>query len=74
MKQEVSREEFLESLIEIYEHIVSEQAKLNRQLIDYLKQQKESIVVTIDSKELANQLNSVDQKNISQVKHQESGQ
>lgn len=73
MKQEVSREEFLESLIEIYEHIVSEQAKLNRQLIDYLKQQKESIVVTIDSKELANQLNSVDQKNISQVKHQESG-
>lgn len=74
MKQEVSREEFLESLIEIYEHIVSEQAKLNRQLIDYLKQQKESIVVTINSKELANQLNSVDQKNISQVKHQESGQ
>lgn len=74
MKQEVSREEFLESLIEIYEYIVSKQAKLNRQLIDYLKQQKESIVVTIDSKELANQLNSVDQKNISQVKHQESGQ
>lgn len=74
MKQEVSREEFLESLIEIYEYIVSEQAKLNRQLIDYLKQQKESIVVTIDSKELANQLNSVDQKNISQMKHQESGQ
>lgn len=66
------RELFLISLIEFYEEIVFKQAKLNRQLIDYLKQQKESIAVTIDSKELANCLNSVDQKSVFRTKHQES--
>lgn len=66
------RELFLISLIEFYEEIVFKQAKLNRQLIDYLKQQKESIAVTIDSKELTNCLNSVDQKSVFRTKHQES--
>ena len=66
------RELFLISLIEFYEEIVFKQAKLNRQLIGCLKQQKESIAVTIDSKELANCLNSVDQKSAFRTKHQES--
>ncbi|WP_270982421.1 hypothetical protein [Streptococcus agalactiae] len=47
------REEFLIRLIDLHEHITSKCLELNRELINYLKEQKEPIELTIDSKTLA---------------------
>lgn len=63
------REEFLIGLIDLYEHIASECLKLNRELINYLKEQKEPIELTIDSEKLTERLDAIDQSNISQAKH-----
>lgn len=63
------REEFLIRLIDLHEHITSKCLELNRELINYLKEQKELIELTIDSKTLAEKLEITDQSNISQAKH-----
>ncbi|CNE66375.1 TPA: hypothetical protein U9K42_001789 [Streptococcus agalactiae] len=63
------REEFLIRLIDLHEHITSKCLELNRELINYLKEQKEPIELTIDSKTLAEKLEITDQSNISQAKH-----
>lgn len=63
------REEFLIRLIDLHEHIISKCLELNRELINYLKEQKEPIELTIDSKMLAEKLEITDKSNISQAKH-----
>ena len=54
MENENTRLEFYIALIELYENIVQKQAKLNRQLIDFLKKEKEPIEMKIDSEKISN--------------------
>lgn len=53
MEKENTRLEFYIALIELYEDIVQKQAKLNRQLIDFLKKEKEPIEIKIDSEKIS---------------------
>lgn len=53
MEKENTRLEFYIALIELYENIVQKQAKLNRQLIDFLKKEKEPIEMKIDSEKIS---------------------
>ena len=53
MEKENTRLEFYIALIELYENIVQKQAKLNRQLIDFLKKEKEPIEIKIDSEKIS---------------------
>ena len=53
MEKENTRLEFYIALIELYEDIVQKQAKLNRQLIDFLKKEKEPIEMKIDSEKIS---------------------
>lgn len=53
MEKENTRLEFYIALIELYEDIVQKQAKLNRELIDYLKKEKEPIEIKIDSEKIS---------------------
>lgn len=53
MEKENTRLEFYIVLIELYEDIVQKQAKLNRQLIDFLKKEKEPIEMKIDSEKIS---------------------
>lgn len=53
MKEKNTRLKFYIALIELYEDIVQKQTKLNRQLIDFLKKEKEPIEIRIDSEKIS---------------------
>lgn len=53
MEKEKTRLEFYIALVDLYEDIVQKQAKLNRQLIDFLKKEKEPIEMKIDSEKIS---------------------